>query len=98
MERGIPSFADALTMAGKRRALTICSQQAKRTLLRAAEMHTQVLSGDICAPATAPRRLKISVIEVRRTLGDSHRFRTFDPFSVLNRATAPLRSKPTVKR
>lgn len=73
MERGIPSFAEALTRAGKRRALTICSQQAKRTLLRPAEMHTQVLSEDICAPAPAPRRLKIFLIDLHRTLGKTLR-------------------------
>ena len=94
----MPSFVDALTKAGKRRALTICSQQAKRTLLRPAEMHADVLSSEIFAPAPASRRLEISLIDLHRTLGDSQRLRTFDPFSVLNRAKAPLRSKPTVER
>jgi hypothetical protein len=42
-ERGIPSFPDVLTRAGRGRALTICSQQAQRTLLRPAEMHAHVL-------------------------------------------------------
>ena len=57
-ERGIPSLADALTRAAKRRALTICSQQAQRTRLRPAELHAHVLSGDICARSNRSATIK----------------------------------------
>ena len=78
--------------------ITNYSEQAQRTLLTPADVRACAFFPETMCLSSRSATIKNLLIDLQRTLGVSQRLRTFDPFSVVNRATAPLRSKPAVKR
>lgn len=98
MEGGISCIADAVHEAEKRCAITNYSEHAQRTLLTSADVRACAFFLETMCLSSRSATIKTFLIDLQHTLGVSPRLRTFDPFSVVNRATAPLRSKPTVKR